>query len=184
LRVIALDFKNAKTYKSKGSGKFKRSDFKKIGENVIFEDGVRAFHPESISIGDNVHIGHDSVLEGYHKNEMVIGNNTWIGHGCFFHSAGGIRIGKAVGIGPNVKILTSVHKEGPLEKPIIHNELEFGKVTIGDGSDIGMGAILLPGVKVGKGAIVGAGSIVTKDVEPFTIVAGNPAKLLRARMKR
>ena len=178
-----MDFKGAKAYKSKGGGKFKRSDFKKIGKNVIFEDGVRIFHPESISIGENVHIGHDTILEGYHKNEMIIGDDTWIGSGCFFHSAGSIRIGKAVGIGPNVKILTSVHKEGPLKRPIIHNELEFGKVTIGDGSDIGMGATLLPGVKIGKGAIVGAGSIVTKDVEPFTVVAGNPAKLLRKRKK-
>jgi acetyltransferase-like isoleucine patch superfamily enzyme len=170
--------------KSKGEGKFRSSDFKKIGKNVVFEDGVRVFHPESISIGDDVYIGHDTVLEAYHKNEMVIGKGTWVGPGCFFHSAGGIRIGKAVGIGPGVKILTSVHKEGALSKPIIHNRLEFGEVVIEDGGDIGMGAVILPGITIGKGAQVGAGTVVTKNVEPFTVVAGNPARLLRKRKKK
>jgi acetyltransferase-like isoleucine patch superfamily enzyme len=170
--------------KSKGKGKFKRSDFKKIGKDVVFEDGVRVFHPENITIGDGAYIGHDTVLEAYHKNEMIIGGGTWIGHGCFFHSAGGIRIGKAVGIGPGVKILTSVHKEGPLSKPIIHNRLDFGGVVIEDGSDIGMGAIILPGITIGKGAQVGAGAVVTKDIDPFTVVAGNPARVLRKRKKK
>jgi acetyltransferase-like isoleucine patch superfamily enzyme len=64
---------------------------------------------------------------------------------------------------------------------VIDNQLEFGEVVIDDGCDIGMGAIILPGVHVGKGAIIGAGSVVTKDVEGFTVVAGNPAKLLRKR---
>ena len=115
---------------------------------------------------------------------MVIGKGTWVGPGCFFHSAGGIRIGKAVGIGPGVKILTSVHKEGALSKPIIHNRLEFGEVVIEDGGDIGMGAVILPGITIGKGAQVGAGTVVTKNVEPFTVVAGNPARLLRKRKKK
>jgi acetyltransferase-like isoleucine patch superfamily enzyme len=144
---------------------------------------VRVFHPENITIGDGAYIGHDTVLEAYHKNEMIIGGGTWIGHGCFFHSAGGIKIGKAVGIGPGVKILTSVHKEGPLSKPIIHNRLDFGGVVIEDGSDIGIGAVILPGITIGKGAQVGAGAVVTKDVEPFTVVAGNPARVLRKRKK-
>lgn len=182
--MVALNLKNAKPYRSKGSGKFKSSDFKSLGKNVVFEDGVRVFHPESISIGNNVYIGHDTVLEGYHKNEMVIGDHTWIGHGGFFHSAGGIKIGKAVGIGPGVRILTSVHKEGALSKPIIHNELRFGKVVIGDGCDIGTGAMILPGVTIGKGALVGAKAVVTQDVDDYTVVAGNPARVLRKRGKK
>ena len=54
-------------------------------------------------------------------------------------------------------------------------------MTLEDGCDIGAGTIVLPGVTVGRGAIVGAGAVVTKDVEPFTVVAGVPARLLRRR---
>jgi acetyltransferase-like isoleucine patch superfamily enzyme len=179
--VIALNLKNAKPYISKGTGKFKVSDFKSLGENVIFENGVRVFHPENICIGDNVYVGHDTVLEGYHKNEMIIGDHTWIGQGSFFHSAGGIEIGRAVGIGPAVKILTSIHREGALSNPIIHNKLRFGKVVIKDGSDIGTGAMILPGVTIGEGTLIGAQSVVTKDVDEYVVAAGNPVRVLRRR---
>jgi acetyltransferase-like isoleucine patch superfamily enzyme len=174
--------KNHKKNKSHGDGKFNLEDFKKIGKNVIFEEGVLVFHPENITIGENVYIGHNTILKGYYKNEMTIGDHTWIGQGCFFHSAGGISIGEAVGIGPMVKILTSVHKEDDIYKPIIFNDMVFEKVIIKEGCDIGMGSIILPGVKIGKGAIIGAGSVVTKDVDSYTVVAGNPAKILRKRI--
>lgn len=112
---------------------------------------------------------------------MTIGDNTWIGQGCFLHSAGGIRIGHAVGIGPNVQILTSNHQDRGDGAPVISCPLEFSEVRIEDHCDIGIGSIILPGVKIGQGAIIGAGSVVTKDVEPMTVVAGNPARLLRSR---
>jgi len=168
-------------FSSHGDGGFRPADFLTLGENVIFEQGVLVFHPEHIAIGNNVYIGHNSILKGYHKNRMVIGDNTWIGHGCFFHSAGGLTIGNKVGIAPCVKILTSVHKETPMPGPVIDNKLILKEVCIEDGCDIGIGAILLPGVTIGKEAIIGAGSVVTKDVEPGTVVAGSPAKFLRRR---
>jgi acetyltransferase-like isoleucine patch superfamily enzyme len=176
-----MNFKSYRMYRSHGSGKFKIEDFKKIGDNVIFEEGVLVFHPENIEIGNNVYIGHNTILKGYYKNEMTIGDHTWIGQGCFFHSAGEIKIGSAVGVGPMVKILTSVHKEEELFKPILFCDLELEGVIIGDGCDIGIGSIILPGVKIGEGSIVGAGAVVTKDVEPYTSVAGVPAKVLRKR---
>jgi len=105
-----MNFEEYRMYGSHGSGKFKREDFKKIGDNVIFEEDVLVFYPENIEIGNNIYIGHNTILKGYYKNKMKIGDHTWIGQGCFFHSAGGIKIGKAVGIGPKVKILTYVHR--------------------------------------------------------------------------
>jgi acetyltransferase-like isoleucine patch superfamily enzyme len=168
-------------YKSHGNGHFNFSDLKKIGENVIFEDNVLVFHPESIEIGNNVYIGHNSILKGYHKNFLKIGDNTWIGQMCYIHSAGGIKIGQSVGIGPCVKILTSVHKENNFIDPIISNDLKFDEVVIYDDCDIGIGSIILPGITIGKGSIVGAGSVVTKDIPEYSVYAGNPAKLLRTR---
>src|SRR5688572_18835444 len=101
----------SKANHSHGTGKFNSGDFKAIGENVIFEKGVLVFHPETIELGNNIYIGHNTILKGYYKNLLIIGNNTWIGQGSYFHSAGGIKIGNNVGIGPSVKILTSYHKE-------------------------------------------------------------------------
>ena len=100
---------------------------------------------------------------------------------CFMHSAGGIRIGERVGIGPGVMMLTSEHEElgrstAPLDSPVA-----FAPIVVEDEVNIGMGAIVLPGVTIGRGARVGAGSVVTQDIEPYSIVAGSPARFLRQR---
>ncbi|NOQ21694.1 MAG: transferase [Candidatus Aegiribacteria sp.] len=170
-----------KDYQSHTNGRFNEDDFRSLGENVVFEHGVLVFHPDSITIGNNVYIGHNTILKGYYKNEMIIGDDTWIGQGCFFHSAGGLKVGKAVGIGPMVKILTSAHSDGDTSKPVMFNELEFKEVIIEDGCDIGVGSIILPGIRVGEGSIIGAGSVVTRDVPSYCVVAGVPARLLRNR---
>lgn len=170
-----------KRYASHGPGTFRREDFKGLGENVIIEEQVLVFHPENITLGSNVYVGHSTILKGYFKNEMRIGDHTWIGQGSFLHSGGGILIGKAVGIGPMVKILTSFHKEGSPDQPVMANEIEFAPVVIEDGCDIGTGSIILPGVHIGEGVIVGAGSVVTRDIPPFSVVSGSPARVTRKR---
>jgi acetyltransferase-like isoleucine patch superfamily enzyme len=166
---------------SYGTGRFERSQFAAIGDNVVIEDGVLVFKPEKIHLGSNIYIGHYAILRGYDRGEMVIGSDTWIGQSCYLNSAGGMRIGSGVGIGPCVKIMTSRHGEEGRDVPVLMCDLEFARVTIEDGSDIGIGAIILPGVTVGRGAIVGAGSVVTRDIEPFTVVAGVPARKINER---
>jgi acetyltransferase-like isoleucine patch superfamily enzyme len=64
---------------------------------------------------------------------------------------------------------------------VLYGPLRFGEVTVEDGCDLGVGAVLLPGVRIGEGAIVGAGSVVTRNIPPFTVAAGNPARVLRNR---
>lgn len=167
-------------HKSHGSGQFGFDDFKKVGTNIIIEYGVLVFHPENISLGSNIYVGHNTILKGYYKNELIIEDGTWIGQQCFLHSAGGIRIGANVGIGPGVKIITSSHKSDQ-SFPVLHSELIFKEVIIESDSDLGVGSIVLPGIKIGKGAIVGAGAVVTKDVPPYSVVAGVPAKVIKYR---
>lgn len=169
-------------YRSHGSGKFNVKQFRSIGRDVIFEKGVLAFHPENIEIGNNVYVGHNTMLKGYYKNMMEIGDNTWIGQGCFLHSGGGLTIGKFVGIGPLVKILTHTHIEEEIDKPILLCEQEYKEVIIEDNCDIGIGSIILPGVTIGEGSIIGAGAVVTRDVKPYSVAAGVPAKLIRKRI--
>lgn len=168
-------------FRSHGSGQIEHEKFAAIGQNVIFEPGVLIFHPENIRLGSNIYVGHYALLKGYYKNEMVIGDNTWIGQQCFLHSAGGLKIGSRVGIGPSVKIITSFHREEGLGVPILLSSIATAEVVIEDDCDVGIGAIVLPGVKIGQGSIVGAGAVVTRNVEPYSVVAGVPARLLRKR---
>lgn len=170
-----------KQHQSHGNGTFHKNQFRACGRNVIFEPGVLVFHPENISIGDNVYIGHGAILKGYHLNLMEIGSDTWIGQQAFLHSAGNLRIGHGVGIGPGAKILTSEHRDPGLQHAYMEGPLKLAPVVIGDGCDLGAGSVILCGVTLGTGAVVGAGSVVTSDVPAYAIVAGVPARRLRWR---
>lgn len=152
------------------------------GPGVVIEAGALIFHPENVELGADVYVGHYAILKGYYRNRLVIGDGSWIGQLAFLHAAGGLRLGRRVGVGPGVKVLTSSHRLPPgLETPIMDGAIEVAPVALEDGCDIGAGAVILPGVTVGAGAQVGAGAVVTRDVAPGAVVAGSPARLLRSR---
>ncbi len=167
--------------RSHGSGEYRLDQFARLGEGTVLEPGVLVFHPENIEIGAGVYVGHQTILKGYHKNRMSIGDGTWIGQQCFLHSAGGLVIGCNVGIGPGVRIITSIHEEEGTGKAILHSRLRFAPVVIEDDVDLGVGAVVLPGVTIGRGAQVGAGAVVSRDVPAFAVAAGVPAKVIRFR---
>jgi acetyltransferase-like isoleucine patch superfamily enzyme len=111
--------------------------------------------------------------------KVHLGERNIINFGCLldgrkFH----IRTGHDVSIGPEAAILTLGHDP---QSPDFADR--GGDVIIGDRVWIGYHAIILPGIKIGEGAVVGAGAVVTKDVEPYTIVAGNPARKIGGRNK-
>lgn len=105
-----------------------------------------------------------------------IGRNTHINHGCFFDARGGIIIGNNVSISHNVSIITVSH-----ETQSSNFLLKSARVRIDDYVWIGLNATILQGVIIGKGAVVAAGAMVTKDVQPFEIVAGIPARKIGDR---
>jgi acetyltransferase-like isoleucine patch superfamily enzyme len=167
--------------RSHGSGEVDRATLRRCPASVVIEPGALVFHPENVSLDEDVYVGHYAILKGYYKNQLVVGRGTWIGQAAFLHAAGGITVGADVGIGPHVCILTSTHGEPGRDLPIMKGALEFAPVLLEDGCDLGVGAVILPGVTVGKGAQVGAGAVVTADVPAYAVVAGNPARLLRSR---
>ena len=167
--------------KSHGTGRFRPEDLGSCGEGSVLEEGVLVFHPERVHLGAGVYVGHQTILKGYHRNELRVGDGTWIGQQCFLHSAGGITIGRSVGVGPGVKMLTSVHREAGRATPILHAPLDFAPIVVEDDADLGVGSILLPGVTVGRGAQVGAGAVVAEDVPAYAVVVGVPARALRER---
>ncbi len=170
-----------KRFASHGTGAFAREDFAALGDNVVFEPGVLVFHPDNIELGDNVYVGHNAILKGYYRNRMRVGHDTWIGQQCFFHAAGGLWIGHSVGIGPGVRIITSTHTDPGPPTPIMEGDIEFAPVTIGDGTDLGVGCTILPGVTIGAGVQVGAGAVVADDLPDYAVAAGVPARILRYR---
>ena len=167
--------------RSHGDGAYDVSDFAFAGCETLFEEGVQVWHPERLFIGDRVYVGHGTMLKGYYAADMRIGSGTWVGQMCFFHSAGGITIGRNVGVGPCVKIITSYHTEAGMETPILHSPIEFSGVEVGDDCDIGVGAILLPGTKLGVGVQVGAGAVVKGTFDDYSVVVGVPAREVKKR---
>lgn len=167
--------------RSHGTGEFHAASLRACPASVIWEPGALIFHPENVTLGERVYVGHHAILKGYYTNQLVIGDDCWIGQGAFLHAGGGIAIGRRVGVGPNVTILTSQHRDPGRERPIMDGELDFAPVEIGDGSDLGAGAIVLPGVRLGVGVQVGAGAVVTQSFDDYAVVVGNPARLLRMR---
>lgn len=146
----------------------------RIGRNALFK------HPETFTIGDGVFIGEQAYIQGRFDGTCVIGAHTWIGPQSYF-DARDLTIEEHVGWGPGAKVLGSVHSGLPVDVPIIQTDLAIKPVRIGAWADIGVNAVVLPGVTIGRGAIVGAGAVVTRDVPPFAIVAGVPARFLSWR---
>lgn len=112
--------------------------------------------------------------------EIEIGDYAGIGVNCQLW--GPVRIGNEVAMGPEVVIITRDHRLDNPDVPIrLQGYRESEPVVIGDNSFIGQRVIILPGVRIGRCAIVGAGAVVTKDVPDYAIVGGNPARVIRMR---
>lgn len=106
---------------------------------------------------------------------VAIGKGCFIQQCCTFFGRGGITIGDDVFIGPKVNLITINHDVNPDNRSATCGR----PIVIEDKVWIGIASTILPGVRIGYGAIVGAGSVVTKDVPAMTVVAGNPARIIK-----
>lgn len=149
-----------------------------IIQKIIRLYGVR----RGVILGKNVHVGPFSILSS--PGELVIGDSTYIGKFCTIQVSGSI--GNGVLIANNVGIVGRIDHEYRVPGCPIRNgswvgndpalaDLPENKVKIDDDVWIGFGSIILSGLRVGEGAIIAAGSLVTKNVSPYAIVAGVPA---------
>jgi len=125
-----------------------------MGKNSTLHTGVRVFDPRQIKIGEG----------------------TIIGYGCFIDGRDSVTIGSHVDMASEVMIYSQEHDIHASDFHAVS-----GKVEVGDYVFVGPRAIILPGVTIGEGAVLAAGAVVTKDVEPYTIVGGVPAKAIGPR---
>lgn len=132
-----------------------------------------------------VRIGRGSWIKSF----CSLGRGTATGNGFVIRGMGELSVGRYCAIGESVRVITSNHDTACLSLNLLVQDRVLGRrmvadkrtVTIGHDVWIGDQAIILPGVTVGNGAVIGAGSVVTRAVPAFTIVAGNPARVIRNR---
>jgi acetyltransferase-like isoleucine patch superfamily enzyme len=131
------------------------------------------------SVGPNPKIWRDVWVDDYRK--LTIGADVSIGKSAILVCIGGVTIGDQVMVAHGSQIISAGHRIPEAGESMRFSGPEIGPVAIADGAWIGGGAIVLPNVTVGEGAVVAAGAVVTKDVAPFTIVAGVPATAIGSR---
>ncbi|OGC97844.1 hypothetical protein A2634_04865 [Candidatus Amesbacteria bacterium RIFCSPHIGHO2_01_FULL_48_32] len=135
---------------------------KSAGEKIEIMSRVVIMSPQKVEIGHHVLINSDSKIGGQL----------------------GVRIGNYVQLGYNVNIVSVNHAYQNSSLPIKTQGEYGGQVIIEDDVWVGANAVILPKVKIGRGAIVGANAVVTKDVRPYSIVGGVPAKFIKFRFGR
>lgn len=110
---------------------------------------------------------------------ITLGQNVYMNAGCTILDCAPVTIQDQCQLGPNVQIYCAEHHQDPVKRSVEGLEISH-PVHLGRRVWVGGGAIILAGVTIGDGAVVGAGSVVTKDVEPGQVVVGNPARVIRA----
>ncbi len=137
--------------------------FKHYGKNLYFSRGGVFIRPEEIEFGDNIFIGRN-----------------------FHISARSLSFGSNIMIGPNLVIECDNHVFNHVGRNVFEtrNERSIGPVKIENDVWIGANVIILPNVTIGEGAIVGAGSVVTKSIPPYSVAVGNPARIIKRRFTK
>ncbi len=158
----------------------------RVGDGCIFDDGAvldaKGSGNRGITIGNFVMVGRNSVI-GCKEGDIRIGDRTNIGINCIVHSESQVEIGANVLISSFCYVLGGGrHDFDRVDVPIIQQGSTTRGVVIEDNCWLGAGVTVLDGVTIGHDAVIGAGAVVTQDVEPFAIAVGIPARFLRSRV--
>lgn len=133
------------------------------------------------------HLGKDTTLQSgmrvTNPEKIWIGSHCNLAQGVFITGGGGVRIGDWVGFGPDVKVWSVTHRFDDPDRPWLLQGWEKKAVVIEDDVWLGANAFVMPGVTIGKGAIVSAGAVVNKSIPPYALVAGNPGRVIGWRRK-
>ena len=175
-----------------------------LGSDADIQSGAHFEYPERIRIGNQCRISRHALLRANTETEtairlgrgvnvkenalintnqgqVLIGDDCWLGPYSLIYGNGGVVIGNHVMIASHCVINTVSHHADRLDVAMSKQGIYTDPVTIEDDVWIGIGAVILQGVRIGTGSIVGAGAVVTRDVEPGTVVAGTPARVIRQR---
>ncbi|EJF06985.1 acetyltransferase (isoleucine patch superfamily) [Thiovulum sp. ES] len=148
----------------------------KIEENVT----ISGF--ENIELGKNITFMKNSYVYAHDKGFLKIGNNFSMNTNSQLGATfGKIEIGNDCAIAPNCVLRASNHTFEKIDVPIMKQGHSYGEIILEDDVWISSNSVITANTKIGKSSVIGAGSVVTKDIEPFSVVGGVPAKLIKKR---
>lgn len=160
-----------------------------LGHGSYLDQGVYLHAcPSGIQIGENTIVMHGAVLHVYNFRDLPnagirIGRDSLVGEYSVIRGQGGVTIGDRVYTSPFTQILAVNHVFNDPHRPFVEQGITAEGIVIEDDVWLGAGAIVTDGVRVGKGAVVAAGAVVTRDVAPYNVVAGVPARPVRDILK-
>jgi acetyltransferase-like isoleucine patch superfamily enzyme len=161
------------------------ADNVRLARGAYLDEGVYLHAtPNGIEIGENTYVMHHAELHVYNFRALPhagirIGKNCLISEFNVLRGQGGITIGDNVYTAPLVQMAAVNHVYDDPNVPIIKQGITAQGIVTEDDAWIGAGAIILDGVRVGKGAVVAAGAVVTQDVPPYSVVGGVPARVIK-----
>ncbi|MBW3491682.1 DapH/DapD/GlmU-related protein [Bacillus sp. FDAARGOS_1420] len=168
----------------------KNKNLIEFGSGVTLEDYVLldGLSKNGLKIGNNVKIGSHSIVacSGSLKNlgkGLIIGDDSGIGDFSFFGAAGGIKIGSNVIMGQNVRFHSENHNFDRIDIPIKEQGVTNKGIAVGNDCWIGSGAVFLDGVEVGEGCVIGANTLVNKNIPAYSVAVGNPVKIVKSRLE-
>jgi len=155
-----------------------------VGSNTYIDPSVQVLGWQNIRIGRNSIISQDTWININHREEgkigLLIGNNCFIGRRNFFSSGTLIKIGDYCLTAPNCSFLGSDHVySSPFKPYIATGTTEDGAIDLGANCWLGANVTVLKGVKIGYGSIIGAATVVNRDIPPLSIVVGNPCRVIK-----
>jgi acetyltransferase-like isoleucine patch superfamily enzyme len=157
----------------------------RMGANVLIGDRVVIYQAKgggAVRLGERVRILRDTVIETGCGGSLSIGDETWIHPRCQLNAyEASIDIGRDVQIAPNCAFYSYDHSFAPEERIKVQPLKTKGGIVVGDHAWIGVGVIVLSGVRIGRGAVIGAGSVVTHDVPDEAVAVGVPARVVKMR---
>ncbi len=187
-----------------------RARFRRCGGRLLVGRQVEILFPGHISVGRNVSLGSYAYINGLSRDGLVLGDNvrirehawiqatsqlhhlgkglviaenTYIGPRSIIGAGGGVAIGRNVTLGAGVDLLAENHAFADPDRLISEQGVTRQGIVLEDDVWVGNDAIVLDGVRVGRGAVIGAGAVVTRDVPPSAVVAGNPARAIGQRTR-
>ncbi|HUL29355.1 MAG TPA: acyltransferase [Thermodesulfobacteriota bacterium] len=155
------------------------------GKDVYIEGGVVINRPRFVQLGDHVRIKRNTSINLHPKDKrskeilLFIGDNSIISESCFISACHRVVIEENVGVSPNVMIIDNSRKLGDVSRPSKEQELKIGSVHIGADSWIAYGACVMPNVTIGRHCIIGALSVVNRDIPAYSLAVGSPAKVVK-----
>ncbi len=154
-----------------------------LGDNTVVEGGAQLIvdsEDSFITLGSHAYLSSYCRLRTF-EGWIKTGENVGVSNFTFLAGQGGLSIGNNVRIGPHVVIYASNHIFSDPNIPIAEQGMSCKGITIEDDIWVGAGAIILDGVRIGKGSVIGAGAVVTKNIPSYSIVAGVPAQVIKKR---